>query len=82
VRSRVRRMRQPSRSGTNPASVVPELDPCDLIVTNDHPRCRIGRMVGLVQIIGRVQVNIGSVGIHLLAIVPPETRLPGLMGAQ
>src|SRR5579872_2791700 len=56
------------RERTNPASVLPHPEPCHLVLTCDHPRRRIGGMVGLFQIIGRVHVNICSVRIPLLAI--------------
>ena len=52
----------------NPASVVPDLDPRDLVRTIDHPSRGIGSMIGLLQIIGGVQINVGSVRIHLFAI--------------
>jgi len=58
---------QPLR--TTPAGVVTKLHPRDLIRADNHPRGRIRRVICLVEIIGSVQVDIGSVGIHLFAIV-------------
>ena len=62
--------------GTYPAGVVPDSDPCDLILTNDHPRRRIGCMVGLVEIIRSVHVNVGGIRIHLFAIVSGRRSRP------
>jgi hypothetical protein len=58
----------PERVWTNPASVVPNLKPRHSVPARDHPGRRIGYMVGLLQIIGGIQIYISRSRIHLLAI--------------
>jgi hypothetical protein len=56
------------RVRTNPASVFPNLEPGRLIAAGDHPGRRIGNVVGLLQIVGGIQVDIGCGHVHLQAI--------------
>ena len=40
------------------------LKPVDLVLTGDHPRGRVGRMMGLVHIVRSVHINVGGIRIH------------------
>jgi hypothetical protein len=44
--------------------VGPNLKPVDLVLTGDHPRGRVGRMMGLVHIVRSVHINVGGIRIH------------------
>ena len=39
-----------------------------MIFARDHPGRGVGGMVGLLQVVGGIQIDVRCVGIHLLAI--------------
>lgn len=67
---------------TEPTSIVTELNPCQLVLAGDHPSRCIRRMMGLVQIIGGVHINVGGVGIHLPTPFFPGGAVVASIGAQ
>src|SRR5580700_4840815 len=44
--------------------IDPNLKPVDLVLTGDHPRGRVGRMMGLVHIVRSVHINVGGIRNH------------------
>ncbi len=64
------------RVRTMPASVDPHLKPVDLILTGDHPRRRVGCMMSLIHIVGRIHIQVSGIRIHHHATAIARRRTP------
>jgi hypothetical protein len=64
------------RIQNTPARPVSHFDECHLVRARNHPRRCIRCMMDLVQIVGRVYIQVGGIGIHLLANIAGTCNRP------